>query len=56
VAGVCDTEYYVDYGWHYNTIGKSKNLLSCTDRSGQKFAVQSVPYTAESVRATHKVA
>ncbi|XP_045158693.2 uncharacterized protein LOC123524511 [Mercenaria mercenaria] len=49
VSGVCETEYFVrESGWYTTSIGKSKNLLGCTDRHGYNTAIQGVPYTAES--------
>lgn len=45
-----------DKGWFSTntiTITKTKNLLGCRERTGYKTAVQSVPYTAESVSTSN---
>ncbi|XP_041357420.1 apolipophorins-like [Gigantopelta aegis] len=49
VTGNCVTEYKLkNRGWYSNTISKTKDLMSCTDRHGYKSAIHAIPYRVPS--------
>ena len=52
VMGACETEYKtVSDGYYSDSVRKTKNVLTCTDRHDYKTILQMVPYNVPSVIA-----